>query len=216
MPDAKFWRDRWAEGRIGFHLDDVHPDLIQYGDAWLGDEPHRVFVPMCGKTRDLSWLTARGHDVVAVEIVEQGVRELHEEQGIDAEESREGPFLVFRSAKLTVYCGDFFDLRPAQVAADRVWDRAALIAVDGARRPEYVHHLRSLVQPMWTMLLNALEYDPSVMDGPPFAVTDDEVRGYYGDLAIETLHRRDDIAREPRWQERGHHYWMNTTYLIRS
>jgi len=213
---AEDWDLRWQQGRIGFHIDSVHPDLIEYGDRLLAGGPHRVFVPLCGKTHDLAWLVERGHEVVGVELVESAVRALHEEQGIEAEVAREEPFTVYRSAGLTVFVGDFFALGREHVGAiDRVWDRASLIALPPSARPGYVEHLRALAGDRWSMLLNVLDYDQSVMDGPPWSVGDDEVRGRYGDLDLERLHERDTIATATRWSDLGHKYWIGRTYAIR-
>lgn len=213
---AEDWSLRWKEGRIGFHKDSVHADLIEYGDRFLSGGPHRVFVPLCGKTHDLKWLVQRGHEVVGVELVEPAVRALYEEQGIEAEVVREEPFTVYRSPGMTVYVGDFFDLRPEHVGEiSLIWDRASLIALPPRTRPRYVERLRSLARDQWLMLLNVLEYDESVMDGPPWPVLPDEVRRHYEDLELERLHERDTIATATRWRNRGHKYWIGRTYFVR-
>lgn len=209
------WHARWQQGRIGFHRADVHPALRAYERRFVGDRPHRVFVPLCGKTVDIPWLVSRGHEVVAVELVDQAVRELHAEHGIDATVTREPPFSVYRSPGLTVYQGDFFALRTEHVGVvDRVWDRASLIALPVDLRRRYAAHLSRLVTAPWAMLLCTIEYDPAVMDGPPFSVAEAEVRDHYRGCRVEILDRRDAIADEPRWRARGHRYWIETTYWI--
>lgn len=211
------WHERWDTGRIGFHRGEVHPDLITYAPRFLGDDgPRTVLVPLCGKSLDLPWLVREGHQVIGVELVPRAVEELHAEHGIDATRERVGRFTAWRSPGLTVLCGDLFDLTPEQVAGvDRIWDRAALVALPPDRRPTYVAHLRATVPPGWLLLQNAFEYDQSLMDGPPWSVPDAEIRRHYGDCEIELLHQRDAID-EVRWKDRGHRYWLSTTYLIQA
>ena len=55
------WESRWQEDRIGFHLKEVNPYLIKFSDQLLLQNPDRVFVPLCGKTLDLCWLTKTSH-----------------------------------------------------------------------------------------------------------------------------------------------------------
>jgi thiopurine S-methyltransferase len=212
--DHDMWRERWTAGRIGFHRDEVHDQLIEYAPRWLGDEPRRILVPLCGKSLDLRWLAERGHEVVAVELVEKAVAELHSEQGIEAKVEHEGEHVVYRSPGLTVYCGDFFALDPERVGTvQRAWDRAALVALPPEVRPDYVQKLRSFLDDDPLLLLNTVAYDPSKMPGPPFSVPEEEVRRHYGDAQIEVLRQR-DVIDDVHWKELGHEYWIGSTYLI--
>ncbi len=63
------WESRWQEGRIGFHLPEVNPYLIRHYGEFLKKSPENVFVPLCGKTLDLTWLANRAKKVVGVELV---------------------------------------------------------------------------------------------------------------------------------------------------
>ena len=79
---------------------------------------------------------------------------------------------------LIIYCGDYFDLTAPR--CDALLDRGALVAMPPDVRPRYVGHTKSLLAPGATKLVVTLEYDQSVVAGPPFAVMSDEVLGYYG------------------------------------
>ena len=59
----EYWIERWKEGRIGFHRAGVNPQLVEHHARALG-ETKRVLVPLCGKSEDLAWLAASGHEVV--------------------------------------------------------------------------------------------------------------------------------------------------------
>ena len=52
MQDQEFWHNKWAENKIGFHLEDVNPLLIEYWETLSIERQHSVLVPLCGKTED--------------------------------------------------------------------------------------------------------------------------------------------------------------------
>ena len=62
---------------------------------------------------------------------------------------------------------------------DRVWDRAALVALPPDIRQRYVRHLRQLVASPCQLPLNVFGYDESHMAGPPFSITQEEVRNHF-------------------------------------
>lgn len=213
MRDETDWHGRWDSGRIGFHRDEVHPDLLAYEDRFLADRPHTVLVPLCGKSLDLPWLARRGHQVLGVELVPRAIEELHAEHDLDAERAVEGRFTAWRSPGITILEGDVFDLTPEHVATvDRIWDRGALIALPPERRPDYVAHLRAVLPAGWVLLQSVVEYDQSRMQGPPWSVPEDEVRRHYAGCDLERLHERDTL--DEGWKERGHDHWRSVAYLI--
>lgn len=209
------WHDSWREGRIGFHKSEVHADLIEYEERFLGSEPKRVLVPLCGKTVDLAWLAQKGHEVIGVELVEQAVDEFFEELGAKPIVQEQNGARVLRHENLTLWNGDVFDATKDFIGTfDAVWDRAALVALPPDVRGPYVHHLRSLAKPGARLLQNLFEYDQSKMDGPPFSVPDDEFRSHYEGADIELLSELDGIESAPQFKERGHAYWFVRNYLV--
>lgn len=77
QPD--FWLEKWQRGETGFHQDEVNPYLARY---WPRLEAlGKVFVPLCGKSRDMRWLRRQGHEVLGVELAELAVRAFFEEAG---------------------------------------------------------------------------------------------------------------------------------------
>jgi thiopurine S-methyltransferase len=209
------WHERWEEGRIGFHSETVHSDLLSFGDRFLGGGKQRVLVPLCGKTLDLRWLAEAGHDVVGIELVEQAVRSFFDESGLSPEVEDLGAARAYRANNVTILCGNIFDLEPAHVGEiGRIWDRAALVALPPEMRGRYVEKLRTLVGPGTRVLQNCFDYDQSLMSGPPFSVPDEEVRKHYQGCTIELLKQRNVIDDLARWRELGHSYWNVRTYLI--
>ncbi len=213
--ERSFWIERWQEGQIGFHQDAVHPDLERWGPRLLGDAPRSVLVPLCGKSHDLIWLAGQGHRVVGVELSEIAARQLHEEHDIEAEVSDHGPFQAWRSENLTVLVGDVFELTPALAGPiDRVWDRAALVALDPPRRRRYSAKLLELLSEDGRMLINCFRYSGE-KPGPPHSVPECEVFSHYGGAGTLTLlGAADQIDASPRWRERGLTEFSVTTWLL--
>jgi thiopurine S-methyltransferase len=200
-----FWNDRWATRNIGFHEGAPNEMLVAHADR-LGLGPgDRVFVPLTGKTRDVSWWLSQGHRVVGAELNEGAVRELFAELDRDPEVTDSGPLQRFEAGGLVVFVGDVFDVtaeRLGDVAA--VYDRAALVALPPDLRDRYAAHVTSITDAAPQLVL-CFEYEPSQADGPPFSIDEDEIERCYGDAyAFELLDVRDRAlrgvpARETAW-----------------
>lgn len=211
--ESEFWHQRWASNQIGFHQSEPNPLLRNY---WSRLEPapgQGVFVPLCGKTRDLWWLQEQGHHAVGVELSALAVEAFFAEAGAAAVRQDHGQLQRWHSQEITLFCGDFFALQPADVAACAlIYDRASLIALPPAMRRDYAAHLRRLFPQGATMLLITLEYSPSAGNGPPFSVSDAEVRELYG--SVELLASEDMLAANPQMGLRGVTRLHENTYRI--
>ena len=210
-----FWLQRWHEGQIHFHMERVHPLLEQSKPWFLDGPPKRVLVPLCGKSWDVPWLADQGHQVVGVELVEAAVTAMFEEHPRPFTRQPQGAYTRFDAERITVWCGDFFALAPAEVqpegAFDRVWDRASLVALPPERRRDYAAKLVALA-PTATMLLTTVSYDPAVMSGPPFATPVEEVVALYGEDAVTHLGDADGLS--DRWRARGHAWFQAHHFQI--
>lgn len=178
------WQQRWDAGNINFHRRAVHPALLRHWTPRTGT----VLVPLCGKTLDLRWLAERGHRVIGVELVERAVLAFFEEQHL-AFDRHDGPLpsFVARDLPITIHQGDYFSL--SKLRCDALWDRAALVALPLELRRAYAKHTDSLLAPDAFRLVVTLEYDQALVQGPPFSVPANEVRGYWPRL--EMLERSD-------------------------
>jgi thiopurine S-methyltransferase len=209
-----FWLKRWSENRIGFHKAGVNP-LLQQFLPQVSKTPGRTLAPLCGKSEDLAWLLAQGHQVVGVDISEIAAKAFASEQGIAMTASNEPPFTVFRAERISYYVGDFFNVTADRMGRfDLIYDRAALIALSRDKRPEYVQRLKSLLLSGGEILVISLEYDPNKMEGPPFAVTESEVRTLFKGMNVVKLHEFDCIEEEPRFKERGLDWMKEVVYRI--
>lgn len=202
--DAAFWHQRWQDNLIGFHQADINPHLQSFWPR-LGLRPgDAVFVPLCGKSRDMLWLGAR-HAVLGVELSPIAVEAFFTEAGLVPRQGEEHGFSVCETDRLRLLCGDFFDLVPHQLEGVRgVYDRAALIALPAHLRGRYVSRLNELVPVGAAMLLVTMEYPQAEMDGPPFAVDEAEVHGLFADSwSIQRVYQQDVLASEPKFRQRG-------------
>ena len=194
-----FWEQRWQAGKIGFHQDDVTPLLREYWSTLELPLDSCVFVPLAGKTRDMSWLAAQGYRVLGVELSQIAVDQFFAEHGLTPtrHESRYGVHHV--ADRVELICGDAFAL-DTEVLSDcaGVFDRAALIALPPELRRRYASELYSRLPTGCRGLVITLEYPQHEKVGPPFSVDEDEVRALYEtDWRIEPLERRDILAAQP-------------------
>ena len=63
-----FWLERWERGETGFHQNEINPYLIRDWQNLYPTHGSKVFVPLCGKTKDMIWLRQQGHLVIGVEL----------------------------------------------------------------------------------------------------------------------------------------------------
>jgi thiopurine S-methyltransferase len=202
--DHAFWHQRWRENRIGFHQEAVNPYLQKHWQRLAVPPDAGVFVPLCGKSRDMIWLAER-YRVLGVELSPKAVEDFFREQGLQAARRSDAPFTVCEAEGVTLMCGDFFALQPAHTAGiSAIYDRAALIALPPSMRADYAARLAALAPAGTAMLLLTLEYEQAQMEGPPFSVEAAEVDALFGaGWRIESLQHDSILEREPRYRERG-------------
>jgi len=201
----EFWLERWDRGEIGFHQDEINPYLIEYWKQLNPASNSMVFVPLCGKSRDMLWLRQQGHSVLGVELSAIAVQAFFKEYGYDPQHFSTGKFDRCEANGIRILCGDFFDLRGEDlINVGAVYDRASLIALPPEMRESYARHLVSILPPGTHILLVTLDYPQAEMQGPPFSVTSLEVELLYREYAeVRLLTQRDELDKNPRFRERG-------------
>jgi thiopurine S-methyltransferase len=185
--DSDYWHKRWATGQIGgFHEGAPNVHLVTHL-ARLGPA-RRVLVPLCGKSEDLTFLAAQGHQVIGVELVESAVQAFFEAHQVTPEVSKAGPFTCYRAQQVTIFAGDFFAATGERLGGvDALYDRAAIIALPEPMRADYARHVRALMPAGSPGLVITFEYPQALLAGPPFSVPEAELRGHYAGLAVERL-----------------------------
>ena len=191
------WLERWREGRIGWHEEGGNASLKKHWDA----KGRRVLVPMCGKTADMLWLEEQGNSVVGVELSDIAVRAFFEENGLQYT-VRDGRLPVYMAGDrdISIYCGDLFAFNEPGFTG--WYDRGAFVAMPAEQRPAYADRINRLLADDACRLLITLEYDDSIATGPPFSISDEEIRRYWPDLRV--VDRYDDIENgPPKFREAG-------------
>ena len=214
--EKNFWLDRWQQGLIGFHQEQVNPYLVQ---NWLkcgAQAGDKVLVPLCGKSKDMVWLHQQGMQVRGVDLSEMAVEAFFAENNLPAQQDVFGHFSRWRAPGYELLCGDFFNVMPDDTQRDHfVYDRASLIALPPDMRQKYAKHLSGLLVPGSKVLLVTMEYPQHEMQGPPFSVHENEVRKLYSDsFNIEKVGHVDVLSESPRFRDRGLSQMIETTYIL--
>ncbi|MGF1834365.1 thiopurine S-methyltransferase [Photobacterium sanguinicancri] len=210
--DAEFWHSRWAENRIGFHLDDANPLLLKYWAALDATRADSVLVPMCGKSIDLDWLAQKHSSVVGIELSQIAVRSFFAEHLYTPMVIEQGNGqAIYEFDEIKIHCGDFFTV-PVE-PTDVVYDRAALIAMPETLRKQYAERLLSLTKPGGRILLITLDYPQEQLNGPPFSVDEAEVNALFDGCKITLLERDDKDESHPR-RKQGISRFAEEAWLI--
>jgi len=201
--DLDYWANRWNKNDAGWHKSSSDPkdELTAAYDSFVKEkDTGRTFVPLCGKTGDLLWLTKeKGHTVIGVEGVESVVKEFFAENSIECDRSELdggiGAKFVSKDGAITVLACDIMAVTPEMVGPfDYVYDRGGLVALPAEVRPRYVKVVASLLKDRpFRYLLFAYDYDQTKYPGPPHSVPEKEVRGLYDGFAqLESIKHIDE------------------------
>ena len=213
--EADFWHNRWENNLTGFHLDEVNPHLKANWSSMNMKAGTRIFVPLCGKSLDLIWLAEQGHQVVGVELSPLAVEAFFTENNLSVEHHQIGALEYWQSENISLFCGDFFDLTAEILGqVDAVYDRASLIALPPTMRQDYADKITELTRSA-TKLLVTLEYDQSKMDGPPFSVTEEEIRALYqANYQVKQLTAQDVLGDNEKFRAKGLDYMNECIYQL--
>lgn len=179
--DVEFWLQRWEKNEIGFHNLEANPLLVEYFNELSLDKGCRIFLPLCGKTLDITWLLSEGYCVAGAELSRAAIEQLFEELGVAPDIKNLGNVIRYSAKNIDIFVGDIFELSRKVIGpVDATYDRAALVALPAEMRPKYKSHLLNITGTAPQLLLT-YEYDQNLMQGPPFSVSHDEVKMHYID-----------------------------------
>lgn len=192
--DASFWHKKWEKNEIAFHQNEANPLLVEYFSTLSLAEGSRIFIPLCGKTRDIAWLLASGYRVAGAELSKIAIVQLFAELGIEPQISSIGKLEHYSAENIDIFVGDIFDLSGSMLGqVDAVYDRAALVALPLEMRKQYTAHIMQMTDKA-PQLLICLEYDQGMMEGPPFSINREEVNQHYSDNYQLTLIASENVA----------------------
>ncbi|TXS92912.1 thiopurine S-methyltransferase [Parahaliea maris] len=190
--DTEFWHHKWREGDIAFH--EGAPNALLQAHFSRLDVPAggRIFLPLCGKTRDIAWLLERGYQVVGAELSQLAIEQLFSELGLAPRVEETGSLIHYSAAGIDIFVGDIFDLqRDTLGPVQAVYDRAAMVALPPDTRRRYSTHLVDITSAAPQFLIT-FNYDQSLIDGPPFSIPQEELERHYG-----AIYQMTELAREP-------------------
>ena len=192
--EADFWHQKWEKDEIGFHRSETNPFLVAHFDKLDLAEGSRVFLPLCGKTRDFAWLLASGYRVVGAELSEIAIKNLFEDLRVEPTISRLDQLSHYSAKNIDIFVGNIFNMSAKLLGIiDAVYDRAALVALPTSMRNAYASHLIQITQAA-PQLLITFEYDQRLIDGPPFSINEEEVRHHYAATYQLKLVERKEVA----------------------
>jgi len=190
------WEKKWSKNELGWQKSMPHETLVKHHQkVFPKTENLTVLVPLCGKTVDLVYLNSMPNvgRVVGVE----GVKQAEEEFAFENKDHN--------TDKINFLTLDFFKLPEKKIEFDVVWDRAALVAVDPSLRVKYVDVLKQVVKRKGGVILLST-FDrragtpEALAGGPPFSVSEDEVRTLFTDFDSIVKIDEIDILSNPNYE----------------
>jgi len=238
------WADRWMNQRTAFHLSDVNQILKDHVDKLLPTETdddnnkdesklkclnRRVFVPLCGKTLDMTFLTQLADEVVGVEGIRLALEQFSEENP-DLKVKFGGTvngYDRFEGEKITLLRGNYFELDDTNAGGKfgAIYDRGSMVAIEPNLRMDYVDTLGRLIAPGGKVLLVVLERvgeEEAVKKGPPFTLPDHTVRELFESKewfeSMSVIDESDQLERNPedRTRYEGLDKLWERVYLIQA
>lgn len=212
------WLARWQNNKIGWHVDTVNRSLIDYFELLELTPGASIFVPLCGKSIDMIYLSEMGYSVVGVELSSIGIEQFFNDNNLQYSITKIDGFMFYQSERIAIYCGDYFDLGVEHLkTVSAVYDRASLIALELDLRAKYATHLADIIPSDARILLLTLIYPQHQMSGPPFSVSNAEVESLFSTaFKYRQLHCFNDIDNEPKFLRAGVDYVENVAYLLQN
>ena len=211
--DKQFWLDKWQRQALGFHLLEPHSLLSKFYST-IFNPKQGVFIPLCGKSVDLTFFADKGGYTLGNELSEIAVQAFFTENGLVSQRYLLDGMVAYDSENLRLLQGDYFSLKCMHLAGcQTIYDRAALIALPTTMHTEYVAHLKRLL-PHAKMLLITLEYEQAHMSGPPFSVEQNEVKALFSFAKVKKLASCDILANEKKFADRGLRELQECAYQI--
>ena len=182
---AEYWEKRWEEKNTSWHREAVNKKLIKYLHELSGGRSNvRVFVPLCGKSIDMLWLVAQGHEVVGVELSKLAIESFFQENNLEFSVEKVKLAVavdlvdVYKCVgkKITIFCCDLFVVSKDDFGKrfDAIWDRGSLSAIlpaFGDRGKRYTKKMRSLLADDGNYLLESHFYEVDRNNEPPASLS---------------------------------------------
>jgi thiopurine S-methyltransferase len=211
------WLQRWQDNNIGWHHIEFNQHLLNHWHALLLPQGSLVLAPLCGKSKDMAWLAEQGYRIRGIELSPLAVEAFFEEQGLQPRIVTAGDFECWRDGPYEIYCGDIFELEQIDSSdVNAVYDRASLVALNPDQRTHYAQMLQRILPQQAKALLITMEYPQGEMQGPPFSVSDEEVRALFSNrFSIQRLHSLNILQDTKRYRGKGVSQMLEHVYLFK-
>src|SRR4051812_45069396 len=128
--DKGFWQGKWQRNEIAFHEREANPLLVKYFGELNLPKGSRIFLPLCGKSLDISWMLFNGYRVAGAELSALAIEQLFSSLGCEATHSRLGDVDHYSARNIDIFVGDIFEVSRQMLGpVDAIYDRAALVAL---------------------------------------------------------------------------------------
>ena len=206
--ETSYWQQKWEKNEIAFHQSEANPLLVKYFNELSLAKNSRVFLPLCGKTLDISWLLFNGYRVVGAELSKTAIEQLFTELDVEPKISVVGEMAHYSAKNIDIFVGDIFDLSSNMLGkVDAIYDRAALVALPEKIRSRYTTHLMEITGKA-PQLLICYEHDQNLMECPPFSINKEEVNQHYKDKYDLTLIVTTDVTDGLKGHAAKEHVWL--------
>jgi len=218
MTNSKKWVDVWQQNNIEFHEGHYNQDLLDYQHHLGNLQDKNVFIPFCGKSQDMLWFQEQGANVIGIELSSIAVEAFFSKNHFDyrCHQSQNPPFMLFKRDRITLFCGDFFQLPPKNIKSiDIVYDRGALVALPKETRLLYVNKLTTLIPSGCYVVLNTIEFNTANEASPPYSVSPKEIQTLYSkDYKIQLLHHEKNATVPTHLKSRHLRNYQRRIYLL--
>lgn len=201
--DNLLWLQCWRDRQTDFNQKSVNQLLSRFWSSLSLAHGSRVFVPLCGKTKDMIWLAKQGHEVIGVELSPIAVRAFFRENHLQPTRRRVGKFTLWQHGKISILCGDYFSLTSTELGLiDMVYDRAALTALPEDIRRLYVAHLRLIVsETAKVFLLTTEDAEEKETLSQALGVSEEIKKLYEEGFDIELAHVESEFEVNPEFPD---------------
>jgi len=164
----------------------------------------RAFIPLCGNSRSVRRLYDEGYEVAGIEYVPKAIRSLignhfprHRFRA-----RRDPPGRVHTARRIVLYEHDLFTFQERE-CFDFIYDRASLIAIAPGSRRRYAAILARALKPGGLMMIVAFTAAGGRISGPPFPITEAEIRRLFPAFTLVTRRVRRVKWLEERFTRQG-------------
>ena len=213
--EATFWKKRWEQNHIGFHMQEVNSQL----EKFLGyvRDPSRTSCP-CSSVRQKFGFTLACTKTVrvdGVELSEIAVNAFLKKITSTAKHQHHDDFEHFSSGNINLYLGDFFRAPKLREHYQIAYDNLGLCALSEDYRERYADVLADMVELGGKVLINVVEHQPEATQEPPFSVSEFAMRHLFErNFQVNVLDRVHRSNGHPQVKDGKLSYFDDVTYLL--